>query len=157
MPQIHNVCSHLQNAFRARLRSTSVPHSNLNLSLLSLLRDQGFLSAVMAGSPLGPHQPALGVAQRRLWVNLKYSGPALDSPLLQEMKTVSKPSRRVFATHHELAEVASGRKCRRLQQLGLKLPLVPGEVVAINTEQGVLDLHSAVKQGLGGEVLCTAK
>ncbi|KAI9190475.1 hypothetical protein H9P43_001909 [Blastocladiella emersonii ATCC 22665] len=157
MPQIHNVCSHLQNAFRARLRATSLPQSRLNESLLTLLRDQGFVSAVMRGSPAGPHVPAQGVAQRRLWVNLKYTGAALDTPVMSAMRTVSKPSRRVFATADELAEVAAGRKCPRLQHLGLKMPLTPGEVVAINTPKGVVDLHTAVKMNLGGEVLCTAK
>ncbi|KAI9219542.1 30S ribosomal protein S8 [Blastocladiella britannica] len=157
MPLVHNVCSHLQNAFRARLRTTAVPHSRLNESLLTLMRDRGFLSAVMRGTAEGPHLPFAGVAQQRLWVNLKYAGPALDAPVLDQMKVISKPSRRVFAAPDELAEVAAGNKCRRLQQLGLSVPLVPGQVIAINTELGVLDLYDAVKQNVGGEVLCSIK
>ncbi|KAJ3349600.1 hypothetical protein AMAG_13203 [Allomyces macrogynus ATCC 38327] len=155
MPLIHNVCSHLQNAFRARLRATCVPQSRLNEGLLTLLRDQGFVSSVMHGTHEGPHIATDQIAHRRLWVNLKYTGAALDTPVLSAMKTISKPSRRVFASHDELAEVAAGRKCRRLQFLGLKTPLAPGEVVAVSTAQGVLDLHTAVEKGVGGEVLCT--
>jgi small subunit ribosomal protein S8 len=157
MPQIHHVCSHLQNAFRARLHATSIPHSRLNEGLLFLLRDQGFLSAVMYGTPQGPYETPANVAQKRLWMNLKYGGISPDAPVLTSMRCISKPSRRVFASSEELFEVASGRKCRRLQYLGLKTPLVPGEVLAINTPEGVVDLHTAVDKNLGGEVLCTVK
>ncbi|KAL7752597.1 hypothetical protein RI367_002131 [Sorochytrium milnesiophthora] len=156
MPQIHNVCSHLQNAFRARLQATSVPHSSLNQRLLSLLQRKGFLSAVAYGSERGAYDQPRGVSDARIWVDLKYTSAA--QPVLSSLQTVSKPSRRVFASVEDLREVAAGKKCRRLLYVGLRSPLEPGQMVAIRTGDGsVLDLYEAVEKGVGGEVLCSAK
>ncbi|KAH9838198.1 37S ribosomal protein S8, mitochondrial [Teratosphaeria destructans] len=49
-----HVCSHLQNASLARLGLTSIPYSNLHLSLALLLHKQGFLSRLSIGGPAPP-------------------------------------------------------------------------------------------------------
>ncbi|KAI9140925.1 30S ribosomal protein S8 [Paraphysoderma sedebokerense] len=163
MPQIHNICSHLQNAFRARQHLTSLPYSKLNHSLLRILHRQGFLTSISSGSHLGPYQPTASPAQKRLWVELKYAASGtstsgvMSEPVLSEIKTISKPSRRVFAEPSELRMLAMGRKCRRLQYVGLKSPVELGQVVVVNTKEGTMDLYEAVEKGLGGEVLCAVK
>ncbi len=52
-----HVCSHLQNASKARLGLTSVPHTNLHLDLALVLQKQGFFSTVILGGP-NPPTPA---------------------------------------------------------------------------------------------------
>ena len=49
-----HVCSHLQNASKARLGLTSIPSSNLHFSLCLNLHKQGFLSTVIRGGPSPP-------------------------------------------------------------------------------------------------------
>ncbi|KAK4984179.1 hypothetical protein LTR50_006763 [Elasticomyces elasticus] len=51
---LSHVCSHLQNASRARLGLTSIPLSRMHLSLSLLLQKQGFLSTVTLGGPAPP-------------------------------------------------------------------------------------------------------
>jgi small subunit ribosomal protein S8 len=70
-----------------------------------------------------------------LRVYLKYSDQ--HQPLIQGLKRVSKPGRRVYAGHEELPRVQGG--------LG---------VAVISTSQGVVTDRQARKLGVGGEVLC---
>lgn len=155
MPEIHNVCFKLLVSFKSGLKSTCIPHTKLNLALAELLRDQGFLTSVMIGSEKGPHVPCHRTKEQ-VWMDLRYTMSGL--PALQEIRCISKPSRRLFADPDELATVASGRCCKRLLHIGrLKTPLIPGELIAVRTPIGVIDLFSAVKNNVGGEILCSVK
>ncbi len=49
-----HVCSHLQNASKARLGLTSIPFTNLHLRLVLGLQKQGFISSVQLGGPSPP-------------------------------------------------------------------------------------------------------
>ncbi|OCK78494.1 ribosomal protein S8 [Lepidopterella palustris CBS 459.81] len=49
-----HVCSHLQNATKARLGITSIPVSKLHVALMLGLQKQGFISSVTLGGPTPP-------------------------------------------------------------------------------------------------------
>jgi ribosomal protein S8 len=49
-----HVCSHLQNASKARLGLTSIPVSKLHVALMLGLQKEGFLSSVTLGGPSPP-------------------------------------------------------------------------------------------------------
>ncbi|KAF2203144.1 ribosomal protein S8 [Delitschia confertaspora ATCC 74209] len=49
-----HVCSHLQNASKARLGVTSIPVSKLHVRLMLQLQKHGFLSSVTLGGPTPP-------------------------------------------------------------------------------------------------------
>lgn len=49
-----HVCSHLQNASKARLGLTSIPASKMHAALMLQLQKQGFLSSVTLGGPRPP-------------------------------------------------------------------------------------------------------
>lgn len=53
-----HVCSHLQNASKARLGLTSIPVSKLHVNLMLGLQREGFLSSVTLGGP-SPPKPLL--------------------------------------------------------------------------------------------------
>ena len=79
MPQLHHVCSHIQNASKARQAITSIPVTRLNLRLALALKTAGFLSSVQPGDYGGPDPEGAAVqvtpsniATRRLWLGLKY-------------------------------------------------------------------------------------
>ncbi|KAJ5524351.1 hypothetical protein N7494_011001 [Penicillium frequentans] len=48
------VCSHLNNATKARLGLTSIPNSNLHLKLCQALQNSGYISSVVRGGPTPP-------------------------------------------------------------------------------------------------------
>ncbi|KAH7127054.1 40S ribosomal protein-like protein S8 [Dendryphion nanum] len=49
-----HVCSHLQNAAKARLGLTSIPVSKLHVNLMLGLQREGFVSSVILGGPAPP-------------------------------------------------------------------------------------------------------
>ncbi|KAJ1975754.1 hypothetical protein H4R35_003002 [Dimargaris xerosporica] len=153
MPKIHDFCSHIQNAFRARLKQAAVPENKTNLALARILYREGFIASVTRGSHLGPdgdqYVPTLpdNIATRRLWLKLKYRD---DIPTLREMACISKPSRKITFNFGDLQRLASGRP------VSIVKPLRPGEIIVIETPEGVLELQDALKQRVGGTVLCRA-
>ena len=54
-----HLCSHLQNASRARLSLTSFPHTKLHLAIAHQLQKAGFLSVVTIGGPNPPLESPL--------------------------------------------------------------------------------------------------
>ena len=94
MPNAHDLCARVQNAFRARHRHLCVNHTKENLGILSILYRAGFLLSITRGTELGPSPTAFvnaGEAQRRIWAELKYRE---DKPVLNQMGVISKPSKK---------------------------------------------------------------
>lgn len=156
---ITDMCSHLQNASRARLGLTSLPNTKYNLALALALHRAGFIASVTRGGPHPPtpealltHEPepvtSANVATRRLWVGLKYWN---EQPVLKELKPISKPSRLVTASLEELNRVARGFPAGYMK--GLQL----GECMFVGTDRGVLEVREAVERKVGGLVLCKVK
>ncbi|KAL9095916.1 MAG: hypothetical protein Q9165_001914 [Trypethelium subeluteriae] len=56
---LSHVCSHLQNASKARLGLTSIPSTKLHLSICLNLQKQGFLSTVLRGGRSPPDTSTL--------------------------------------------------------------------------------------------------
>ncbi|TVY41515.1 37S ribosomal protein S8, mitochondrial, partial [Lachnellula cervina] len=113
-----NVCSHLQNASKARLGLTSIPSTNQLLTLSLALQSSGFLSSVtragLTPPPLNSNttyepEPVTqeNVSSRRLWLGLKYWD---NRPVLSEMSMVSKPTKRVWMDVESLGRIVRGRE-----------------------------------------------
>ena len=98
----HDLCSHLQNAFRARHQRVCVPNTRQNLGILNILLRQGFITNMTQGTVAQPSPEdfrTAGEAQRRIWADLKYRD---DRPVLNAMSLISRPSKNVHMTHSEL-------------------------------------------------------
>ncbi|KAG0164931.1 hypothetical protein DFQ28_007290 [Apophysomyces sp. BC1034] len=152
MPRVYDLCARVQNGFRARLQTIAIPETKMNLAIANVLYREGFLSSVSRGNHIGPdasYTPTTSdnVATRRLWLNLKYKE---NQPVLSRLTVVSKPSKKVTFTVNEMKNIANGRRVKFIK------PLQPGEVAIINTNRGVLELQEAVKENVGGEVICRA-
>lgn len=148
-----NVCSHLQNASKARLGLTSVPSTKQILALSLGLQDQGFISSVTRGSISGPDTTPVettqeNIASRRLWLGLKYYD---NEPVLSKMSLVSKPKQRVWLGVAGLKEIAAGK------EHGYVKGLQPGECLFLSTDRGVLEIREAVERQVGGQLLCRVK
>lgn len=95
-----------------------------------------------------PYTPD-NIARRKLWLDLKYR---FGDPVLSELKIVSKPSRKVFATAEDLKAVAIGQKVGSLLK-----PSTVGQITILDTPYGVVELKDALRKNVGGEVLCIAR
>lgn len=153
---INHMCSHLQNASRARLGITSIPNNKYNLRLALALHRAGFINSVTRAGLTPPPPEALltfetepvttaNVATRRLWLGLKYWN---DQPVLKKLQAVSRPSRSVWADVEQLEKVSRGFEAGHLKGLNL------GETMFLSTDRGVLEIREALAKKIGGVVLC---
>jgi ribosomal protein S8 len=150
----HDLCAHLQNAFRARHTRIAVHHSIQNLGILSILFRAGFLSSITRGTIDAPSPMdffTVGEPERRIWAELKYRD---DRPVLQHMELISKPSKRVIMDIKGIRLLCSGRGSNQVKPLGF------GEVAVIHTkskEHEWLEAREALQLRLAGEVVCRAR
>ena len=79
-------------------------------------------------------EPAKGSPQGRIDIKLKWDG---RDPVIDGLKRISKPGRRVYAGSSDLPEIRSG--------LGIAI---------VSTSRGVMTNKDAKRASLGGEVLC---
>ncbi len=114
----------------AQLRGKSTvrtPASKLRAWVLDVLKDEGYIRGYEAVTGADGH-PALEIS-------LKYYEGA---PVIRELKRVSTPGRRVYASVKEIPSVRNG--------LGLSI---------VSTPKGVMSDANARNANVGGEVLCT--
>jgi len=160
-----NVCSHLNNATKARLSLAKIPNTKMHLRLSLALQSSGLVSTVVRGgeSPPPAHQllsqPAANdefesiepvtqenVASRRLWLGLKYWQ---NEPVLGHITMISKPKKKVSLDLPGLRRVILG------QQSGVVKGLrSPGECLFLATDRGVMEARECLEKKTGGLVLC---
>ena len=152
MPQLHHVCSHLQNASKAHNAITSIPLTRLNLRLALALQASGFLSSVQPGGysgpdPLGAIQPATSenISSRRLWLGLKYYE---NKGVLTKCEVMSRTNRPLWLNLKQIDDMLHGRRVLTVRGLNY------GECMFIGTSQGVFEARDAIRRKLGGEALC---
>ncbi|TLS28777.1 hypothetical protein PpBr36_00323 [Pyricularia pennisetigena] len=153
---IAHMCSHLQNASKARLGLTSVANTKYNLNLALALHRAGLISSVTRAGPHPPPPEALltfetepvttaNVSSRRLWLGLKYWE---NKPVMSQLQVVSKPSRLVHCDLEGLEKIARGFPSGYIKGLYL------GETLFVSTRAGVLEVREALDKRMGGVVLC---
>ncbi|PWY91227.1 40S ribosomal protein S8 [Aspergillus heteromorphus CBS 117.55] len=157
-----HVCSHLNNATKARLGMTSIVNSKLHLKLCLALQNDGLISSVVRGGPKAPPTHLLlgtptpgeevepvtqsNIATRRLWLGLKYWQ---SEPVLGHLSLESKPTRRVTIDLPGLRRVIRGDRSGSVE--GLRNP---GECLYVSTDRGIMEARECVEKKLGGMVLC---
>jgi small subunit ribosomal protein S8 len=122
---IADMLTRIRNAQMGRHESLEFPASRIKLEILRILKEEGFIRdfRVMRDR-----------SQRKAKVWLKYQD---KTPVLTNLKRVSKPGCRIYVGKDEIPKVLDG--------LGLAV---------LSTPQGVLTDQQARQRGVGGEVLC---
>lgn len=116
----------VRNACRAKMRRVDVPASNMKKSLAELLAREQYIS----------QYKVVGDAKKpTLRLYLKYDHE--DQSVIQGLRRVSTPGRRVYVNSQRLPRVMSG--------LGTSV---------VSTSAGLLSDREARTRGLGGEVVC---
>jgi small subunit ribosomal protein S8 len=103
------------------------PASKMRSNVLAVLAEEGYIR--------GYEQAATQNGQGEITISLKYFE---GTPVIRDVKRVSKPGRRVYLGAKEIPSVRNG--------LG---------VAIVSTPKGVMSDATARSANVGGEVLCT--
>jgi small subunit ribosomal protein S8 len=122
-----DMLTRIRNAGTARFDKVDIPASQMKISLARILKEEGYIKNFKI---------IKDKKQGILRVYLKYD--EVNKPLINGLKRISKPSRRVYASKDEIPQVLGG--------LG---------IAVVSTSKGILTDREARRNGIGGEVLCT--
>ena len=122
---IADMLTRIRNANQMRHETVSVPASSLKVSILNVLKDEGFIAG---------YEVAEDNKQGMITIALKYT--VTNERVIKGLKRISKPGLKVYAKVDELPRVLNG--------LGIAI---------ISTSQGVMTDKKARKLGIGGEVI----
>lgn len=117
----------IRNAATRRLDATSLMHSNAVEAVVGILAEKGYIESfnvVEDGN------------KKSINVVLKYDDNG--KAVINEMKRVSKPGRRVYKGRDDIKRFKNGY----------------GTII-VSTSKGVIPNDKAYELGIGGEVLCT--
>ena len=123
---ISDMLTRIRNAGIARQAQTTCPFSKQKLAIAKVLEEAGFIENVSAESKEG--HPALVMG-------IRYDDQG--RPLIDGIRRVSKPGRRVYVGAREIWKVRNG--------LGISV---------ISTSKGILSDEGAREASVGGEVVC---
>jgi small subunit ribosomal protein S8 len=123
---IADFLTRIRNGIRARKQLVECPRSNLKLRIAEILRDEGYVDAVVS---------AEDTRQGMLKLTLRYDGRS--GCAISGIRRVSRPGQREYVPAKQVQRVRNG--------LGIAI---------LSTSQGVMTDREARKRGVGGEVLC---
>jgi len=125
---LSDMVARINNGQTAKLFSVKVIYSKLNMAVLNILKQEGFVAEYVIVKDED-------VSHNHLVVTLKYD---LGSPVIKNFKRVSKPGRRVYCKSDKIPKFYNG--------LGISI---------LSTPQGVVCNTEASEKKVGGELLCT--
>ena len=123
---IGDMFSRIRNGQMRSLNSINIPSSNFRQSILKVLKDEGYIKHFYIEK--SEHNKII------LKINLKYFE---GTPVIKEIKRISKPGRRVYSRANSIPKVMNG--------LGLAI---------LSTPKGVMSDIEARKNNVGGEIIC---
>jgi len=124
---IADMLTQIRNGIQAHHDRVELPASKLKVEIAKILKSEGFISNFKLVEE--------NKTQAALRIYLKYSDDG--EPVIHGIERISRPGRRVYRNKQEIPRVLGG--------LGLAI---------VSTSKGVLSGADAVKNGVGGEVLC---
>ena len=124
---IGDMLTRIRNAQQKQHPNVVIPASKFKKFVLDALEREGFISSYdIIKDKVSKFEG--------LKVNLKY---VHGSPVIREIKRISKPGRRIYSRFESLPRVLNG--------LGISI---------ISTSKGILSDNEARDKKLGGEILC---
>ena len=122
---IADLLTRIRNAISVGKNEVRLPSSNVKLTVAKELVRAGYLADVSVEQKT-PRDDII--------VTIARDG---ESPVITEIARVSKPGRRVYAKSTEIPRVKSGRG-----------------VMLVSTSKGIMTGREAIKNHLGGELIC---
>ena len=123
---IGDMITRIRNAQLRELYHVKIPNSKFREKILEVLKQEGYIS----------NYKHLSDSKNKslLIVDLKYYN---GSPVIKEIKRVSKPGRRIYAKASSISKIQNG--------LGLAI---------ISTSKGIMSDNDARVKNVGGEIIC---
>lgn len=123
---IADMLTRIRNAQAAHLESAEVPYSKLKYTIAKLLEQRGYIrKAEMHGKK----------TRRMIDITLKYNEEKV--PAIIGIKRISKSGQRIYKPAAELGRIRRGRG-----------------IMIVSTSSGIMTGVQAMKNRVGGEVLC---
>lgn len=123
---IADLLTRIRNGQKAGKAQVRMPSSGVKKAILKVLLDEGYIDGFKAEEQ--------GRGKEELVVELRYHD---GRPVIDELRRVSKPGRRVYSGKDDLPTVFGG--------LG---------VAIVSTSEGLMSDREARAKGRGGEVIC---
>ena len=123
---IGDMLTRIRNGQMRSLNKISIPFSVFRSKILEVLKREGYIINFNIDKD--------DQNRKLLSVDLKYYE---GQPVIREIKRISKPGRRVYSRADSIPRVLNG--------LGLAI---------LSTSKGVMSDAEAVKNNLGGEIIC---
>jgi len=123
---LSDMLARIKNAHQANKVSTLCLKSKLNINVLSVLKDEGYIR------DFKDIEERKGV--NSIQIDLKYYNGV---PVIKKIQRISKPGIRKYSKISDLAKPFGG--------LGISI---------LSTPKGVMSDHQAKKNNVGGEILC---
>ena len=123
---VGDMFSRIRNGQMRSLETVDMPSSNFRKNILEILKSEGFIRDY--------YIEKLENNKINLKINLKYYE---GTPVIKEIKRISKPGRRVYSRATSIPRVMNG--------LGLAI---------LSTPKGVMTDTEARKNNIGGEIIC---
>lgn len=120
---IADMLTQIRNALLAGQREVVLPYSKLKYALAQVMEREGWITGLASLEQ-----------NTKLKILLKYDG---KDPVINTIKRISKPGRRVYVGRRDLPHVLNG--------LGTAI---------VSTPRGLMTSFEARKAKLGGEVVC---
>ncbi len=118
----------IRNAAMRRLDVTKLLHSKMVESIVKIIQEKGYIESYNVVEEEG----------NKKFINVVLKYDDAGKTVINEMKRVSKPGRRVYKGFADMKSFKNGY----------------GTII-VSTSKGVLPNNEAYEQGIGGEVLCT--
>ncbi len=122
---IADLFSRINNAQARGKASVVVPSSTKKIGLINLLKEKGYIDSFKVSESV----------KSEIEIKLKYFE---GSPVIKELKRISKPGLRQYSSKKEIPEVNGG--------LG---------IAVVSTNKGLMTDQEAKEAGLGGELICS--
>ena len=123
---VGDMFTRIRNGQMRNLNHVNIPASKFRSKILEILKTEGYINNFY----LENDKKNIKVIK----VNLKYYE---GSPVIKEIKRISKPGRRVYSRANSIPRVMNG--------LGLAI---------LSTPKGVMSDSEARKNNVGGEIIC---
>ena len=123
---IGDMLTRIRNGQMRSLSKINIPFSSFRFKILEVLKKEGYIIDFYLAENKEKNKSILVV--------LKYYE---GEPVIKEIKRISKPGRRVYSRAISIPKVKNG--------LGLAI---------LSTSKGVMSDSDAIKNNLGGEIIC---
>ncbi|GMB94873.1 30S ribosomal protein S8 [Helicobacter heilmannii] len=117
----------IRNASMRRLEVTELYYAKIVVSILDIFKNKGFITNFNVIEKEG-----------KPFISVELAYDEKGRAVINEIKRLSKPGRRVYRQSKELKRFKNGYG-----------------VVVVSTSKGVITNEEAYKQNVGGEVLCS--